>query len=186
MVDYLYLFTYNSFAFLAKILPINIMNYLLKGLSSFAYKVDKKHHHIINANLKLAFDNKLTQKDRDDIAWGVKHRVDFFAISFVQNAGDIIKARELLDGYAGKLIAKIEKFDAIENIDEIIEVSDGLMVARGDLGIEMPYYEVPTLQKMLIKKANQASIPIITATQMLLSMTTNLTATRAEVSLSSI
>ena len=124
----------------------------------------------------------LTQKDRDDIAWGVKHGVDFFAISFVQNADDITRVRELLNGYGGKIISKIEKFDAIENIDEIIKVSDGIMVARGDLGIEVPYYEVPTLQKMLIRKANENSIPVITATQMLLSMTTNRSATRAEVS----
>ena len=124
----------------------------------------------------------LTQKDRDDIAWGVKNNIDFFAISFVQNAQDISNVRELLGDYNGKLIAKIEKFDAVENIDEIISVSDGLMVARGDLGIEVPYYEVPTIQKSLIKKANESAIPIITATQMLLSMTTSERATRAEVS----
>ena len=92
------------------------------------------------------------------------------------------KARGLLNGYKGKLIAKIEKFDAVENIDEIIEESDGIMVARGDLGIEVPYYDVPTIQKMLIKKANAVGIPVITATQMLLSMTQNERATRAEIS----
>ena len=92
------------------------------------------------------------------------------------------KARGLLNGYKGKLIAKIEKFDAVENIDEIIEESDGIMVARGDLGIEVPYYDVPTIQKMLIKKANLKGIPVITATQMLLSMTQNERATRAEIS----
>ena len=124
----------------------------------------------------------ITKKDKKDIAWGIKNEVDFFAISFVQNAQDMISAKKLLDGYDGKLIAKIEKFDAVENIDEILEHSDGIMVARGDLGIEVPYYDVPTIQKELIKKANEASKPVITATQMLLSMTTNERATRAEIS----
>ena len=124
----------------------------------------------------------ITKKDEKDIAWGVENQVDYFAISFVQNAKDMRKARNLLNGYKGKLIAKIEKFDAVENIDEIIDASDGLMVARGDLGIEVPYYDVPTIQKMLIKKANLKGIPVITATQMLLSMTQNERATRAEIS----
>jgi pyruvate kinase len=124
----------------------------------------------------------ITKKDEADIAWGVKNRVDYFAISFVQNAKDMRRARELLGDYKGKLIAKIEKFDAVSNIDEIIEVSDGIMVARGDLGIEVPYYDVPTIQKMLIKKSNIKGIPVITATQMLLSMTQNERATRAEIS----
>ena len=126
--------------------------------------------------------NVITRKDAEDIAWGVKNKVDYFAISFVQNKNDMLSARKLLGDYKGKLIAKIEKFDAVENIDEIIEASDGLMVARGDLGIEVPYYDVPTIQKMLIKKANEACIPVITATQMLLSMTHNERATRAEIS----
>ncbi len=124
----------------------------------------------------------LTEKDRKDLAWGVKHKVDLFAISFVQNADDIRRVRKILGDYDGKIIAKIEKFDAIAHIDAILEVSDGLMVARGDLGIEMPYAEVPLLQKMLISKANEHAKPIITATQMLLYMTHSRTATRAEVS----
>ena len=126
--------------------------------------------------------NVITEKDKKDIAWGVKNKVDYFAISFVQNANDMKNARKLLGDYKGKLVAKIEKFDAVENIDEIIDHSDGIMVARGDLGIEVPYYEVPTIQKRLIRKANEACIPVITATQMLLSMTHNERATRAEIS----
>jgi len=132
-------------------------------------------------NTEIGID-VLTEKDRRDIVWGIENKVDLFAISFVQNAEDIKRVRRLLDGYEGKIIAKIEKFDAITYIDEILKYSDGLMVARGDLGIEVPYTEVPVLQKMLIRKANEHAKPIITATQMLLSMTHSRTATRAEVS----
>ncbi|MBN2896670.1 MAG: pyruvate kinase [Campylobacterales bacterium] len=126
----------------------------------------------------------LTPKDREDIRWGVENGVDFMAISFVQNAQDMVRARALVQSHGGAtmLLAKIEKFDAVENIDEILEASDGLMVARGDLGIEVPYYEVPSIQKMLIRKANLAAKPVITATQMLLSMTQSERATRAEIS----
>lgn len=126
----------------------------------------------------------LTQKDRADMEWGVKNGVDFMAISFVQDASDMLKARSIVSNLGGKqmLIAKIEKFDAVLNIDAILEASDGLMVARGDLGIEVAYYEVPNIQKMLINKANMASKPVITATQMLLSMTHSERATRAEIS----
>ena len=134
-------------------------------------------------NTALGID-VLTKKDIEDMEWGVKNSVDFMAISFVQNEKDMLNAREIVDNLGGKqmLIAKIEKFDAIENIDAILEASDGLMVARGDLGIEVPYYEVPNLQKMLIQKANLAAKPVITATQMLLSMTHSERATRAEIS----
>ncbi len=128
--------------------------------------------------------NVITKKDKKDLEWGVENGVDFVAISFVQNAKDIIQAKEIIAELGGKVnvFAKIEKFDAVENIDEILEVSDGLMVARGDLGIEVPYYQVPSLQKMLIKKANESSKPVITATQMLLSMAEHESATRAEIS----
>ena len=134
-------------------------------------------------NTRLGID-VLTVKDRNDMLWGIKNSVDFMAISFVQDANDMIEARAIVHEHDGEvqLFAKIEKFDAVENIDSILEVSDGLMVARGDLGIEVPFYQVPSLQKMLIKKANEASKPVITATQMLLSMTTSVTATRAEIS----
>ncbi|NOR57011.1 MAG: pyruvate kinase, partial [Sulfurimonas sp.] len=134
-------------------------------------------------NTRLGID-VLTPKDRVDMLWGIENDVDFMAISFVQDAQDMINARKIINDNDGRvqLFAKIEKFDAVENIDAILENSDGLMVARGDLGIEVPFHEVPALQKMLIKKANEASKPVITATQMLLSMTTNDTATRAEIS----
>ena len=126
----------------------------------------------------------ITKKDEEDLLWGAKNEVDFVAVSFVQNANDILHVKKLLKDYnsTSKVIAKIEKFDAVENIDEILKVSDGLMVARGDLGIEVPYYKVPSIQKRIISKANAASKPVITATQMLLSMAQNEMATRAEIS----
>lgn len=128
--------------------------------------------------------NVITQKDIRDIEWGAKHGVNLVGISFVQSANDILQAREILrqSGSKAKIFAKIEKFDAVENIDEIIKVSDGIMIARGDLGIEIPFYEVPRIQKMIIKKANEQAKPVITATQMMLSMTENERATRAEIS----
>ena len=126
----------------------------------------------------------ITPKDEKDLEWGAKNEVDFVAVSFVQNASDVMHAKNLLKkfGSTSKVIAKIEKFDAVENIDEILEVSDGVMVARGDLGIEVPYYKVPSIQKRIIRKANAASKPVITATQMLLSMAEKEMATRAEIS----
>ncbi|OIP56824.1 MAG: pyruvate kinase [Helicobacteraceae bacterium CG2_30_36_10] len=134
-------------------------------------------------NTRLGID-VLTEKDHKDMEWGVKNNVDFMAISFVQDAQDMIQARKIITTLNGnvELFAKIEKFDAVENIDAILAVSDGLMVARGDLGIEVPFFEVPALQKMLIRKANEAAKPVITATQMLLSMTEKERATRAEIS----
>ena len=141
----------------------------------------KKGVNFPNTNLGI---DVITPKDKKDMLWGIQNGVDFMAISFVQEAKDMLDARQILNENGGsvKLIAKIEKFDAVENIDAILEASDGLMVARGDLGIEVPYYEVPSLQKMLIAKANAASKPVITATQMLLSMTEQERATRAEIS----
>ena len=144
----------------------------------------------LSSNKGLNFPNTrlgieiLTEKDKADMAWGVANKVDFMAISFVQNAQDMINAREVVRSCGGEiqLFAKIEKFDAVENIDEILRQADGIMVARGDLGIEVPYYRVPTIQKMLIDKANEHSKPVITATQMLLSMTEKDIATRAEIS----
>ena len=126
----------------------------------------------------------ITEKDKADLLWGVQNNVDFVAVSFVQHAGDVLQARNIIKSHGGtaQIFAKIEKFDAVENIDEILAVSDGLMVARGDLGIEVPYYKVPSIQKKIIRKANAASKPVITATQMLLSMAENETATRAEIS----
>ncbi|EDP7152839.1 pyruvate kinase [Campylobacter jejuni] len=144
----------------------------------------------LNSNKGINFPNTkinidvITQKDKNDLLWGIKNEVDFLAISFIQNAHDIDEVREILAQNNAKIsiFAKIEKFDAVENIDEIIKSSDGIMVARGDLGIEVPYYKVPNIQKEIIQKANNASKPVITATQMLFSLAKSKTATRAEIS----
>jgi pyruvate kinase len=125
----------------------------------------------------------LTAKDQEDLAFGISRGVDYVALSFVRSAADVLAARRFLDQRraAIPLIAKIEKHEAIAAIDDILAAADGLMVARGDLGVETPLEHVPLLQKMLIDRANRAGKPVITATQMLLSMVENSRPTRAEV-----
>lgn len=126
----------------------------------------------------------LTEKDRKDLEFGVKHDVDFFALSFVRKPEDIDELRAILKskGSEAKIIAKIETPQAVKSIDEIIQKADGLMVARGDLAIEIPAEKVPFAQKEMIRKCNEAGKPIITATQMLESMIHSPVPTRAEVS----
>lgn len=126
----------------------------------------------------------LSEQDVADILFGVSEDMDFVAVSFVQRASDILSIRRVLEdaGAQMDIIAKIENAEGVKNIDEILTVADGLMVARGDLGVEIPAEEVPLVQKVLIKKANQAGKPVITATQMLESMITNPRPTRAEAS----
>jgi pyruvate kinase len=125
----------------------------------------------------------LTDKDRGDLAFGIAQGVDYVALSFVRSGEDVRQARAFMAERGARLpiIAKIEKHEAISAIDEILAESDGIMVARGDLGVETPLEHVPLLQKMLIEKANRAGKPVITATQMLLSMVENPRPTRAEV-----
>ncbi|OGL44270.1 MAG: pyruvate kinase [Candidatus Schekmanbacteria bacterium RBG_16_38_11] len=125
----------------------------------------------------------LTAKDIKDLELGIKCNVDFIALSFVRSGADIKNAKEIIrkNGASIPVIAKIEKPEAVKNIDEIIECSDGLMVARGDLGVEIPLEEIPRTQKMIIRKANLKGKPVITATQMLRSMVENPEPTRAEV-----
>jgi len=126
----------------------------------------------------------LSEKDRHDVEWGIANDFDFVALSFVRRAEDIQELREIIKARNSsmQIIAKIEKPEAIDNLDEIIEAADGVMVARGDLGVEMAPEEVPLLQKRIIQKANQAGKIVITATQMLETMTTNPRPTRAEAS----
>jgi pyruvate kinase len=126
----------------------------------------------------------LTDKDRIDLMFGLDQGVDWVALSFVRNPADILEIKELIAN-AGKevpVIAKIEKHEAIEQMEEILALCDGVMVARGDLGVEMPAEQVPRIQKQLIATANRMGIPIITATQMLDSMVNNPRGTRAEIS----
>ena len=126
----------------------------------------------------------LTDKDRDDARWGAAHAVDYVALSFVREPDDVRQLKTLLaeQGSHARVIAKIEKPEALEHIDAIVAEGDGLMVARGDLGVEMDVWSVPLIQKDLIERANRAGVPVITATQMLESMIRSPTPTRAEVS----
>ncbi len=126
----------------------------------------------------------MTEKDRIDLAFGLAEGVDWVALSFVCSPEDILELKELIakSGRNVKVIAKIEKHEAIAQMQQILEVCDGVMVARGDLGVEVPAEDVPILQKRLIKTANQLGIPVITATQMLDSMYNNPRPTRAEIS----
>ncbi len=126
----------------------------------------------------------LTDKDIEDLEFGLTAGIDWIALSFVRNPSDINEIKSLINknGHSIPVVAKIEKFEAIDQIDTILPLCDGVMVARGDLGVEMPAEEVPLLQKELIRKANTLGIPIITATQMLDSMASNPRPTRAEVS----
>jgi len=125
----------------------------------------------------------VTDKDRDDLAFGLRHGVDYVAQSFVRTAADVLEVRGMIQDHGSTvpLIAKIETQDALTSIDEIIDSVDGVMVARGDLGVAVPLATVPRLQKMLIGKANRAGKPVITATQMLRSMQDSPRPTRAEV-----
>ncbi|TAF67860.1 MAG: pyruvate kinase [Cytophagales bacterium] len=124
----------------------------------------------------------LTEKDNDDLLFGLEHDVDWVALSFVRNAIDILLLKHIIrqKNKPTKVIAKIEKPEAITNIDEIIQAADALMVARGDLGVEISIEEVPLAQKMIVQKCRKASKPVIIATQMLESMITSPRPTRAE------
>ena len=126
----------------------------------------------------------MTEKDLADLEYGLKHNVDWIALSFVRTADDIRGLKRIISsaGKHSKIIAKIEKPEAVDNIDEIIQVSDGIMVARGDLGVEIPMEKVPMIQKEIIKKCNRLAKPVIVATQMLDSMIQNPRPTRAETS----
>ena len=125
----------------------------------------------------------LTEKDRRNIVWAIEHDLDFIAHSFVRNKQDVMDIQRILDEYNSpiKIIAKIENQEGVDNIDEILEVAYGIMIARGDLGIEVPAEKIPGIQRVLIRKCVEVKKPVIVATQMLHSMITNPRPTRAEV-----
>ena len=141
----------------------------------------KKGVNLPNTKVSLP---ALTEKDIEDAIFAIEQQVDWIALSFVRNSEDLIELQDLIkkhSDYKIPIIAKIEKPEAIENIDKIIAYCDGLMVARGDLGVEVPAAEVPLIQKNLVLKAKKARIPVIIATQMMETMIDSLTPTRAEV-----
>ncbi len=157
------------------------------GKKEFIAKVI--HGGILSSKKGVNFPNtsismpSLTEKDLEDLNFALEKNVDWIGLSFVRSARDIIELKHIILDKKGKakVIAKIEKPEAIEDIDNIIQESDGLMVARGDLGVEIPYQNVPIIQKMLINKSIIHAKPIIVATQMMESMITNISPTRAEV-----
>ncbi len=143
---------------------------------------DHKGINVPDCHLSLPF---VSQKDREDILFGIEMGYDFIAASFTRSAQDIMDIREILnekDCHSIKIIAKIENMQGVENIDEILKIADGIMVARGDMGVEIPFEQLPAIQKMLIKKAYRSGKQVITATQMLESMMNNPRPTRAETS----
>ncbi|CBH21767.1 pyruvate kinase I [Acetoanaerobium sticklandii] len=142
---------------------------------------DNKGVNVPNVKINLP---AITAKDKKDIEFGIEQGIDFIAASFVRKASDVLAIREILEEHNAtniQIISKIENQEGVDNIDEILEVSDGLMVARGDLGVEIPTEDIPIVQKELIKKCNILGKPVITATQMLDSMIRNPRPTRAEV-----
>ncbi|WP_027334911.1 pyruvate kinase [Mycoplasmopsis felifaucium] len=151
-----------------------------KTLNAHKLKTNKRIN-LPGVDFSLPF---LSQKDIDDVKFGIKVGVHYIAASFVNSAQNVNDLRQLLDENGGKnikIISKIESHLGIKNIDEIIQASDGIMVARGDLGLEIPYYDVPYFEKVMIRKCREAGKPIIVATQMLDSMENNPHPTRAEV-----
>lgn len=142
---------------------------------------DRKNVNIPGATSKLP---AITEKDVKDLIFGIEQGVDFIAASFIRKADDIRLIREVLHQNGGTqigIIAKIENQEGVDNIEEILQHADGIMVARGDLGVELPPWSIPMIQKRLIRKANEMGKPVVTATQMLESMITNPRPTRAEV-----
>ncbi|MGP1441846.1 MAG: pyruvate kinase [Anaerovoracaceae bacterium] len=143
---------------------------------------NRKGINVPNFSVDIPF---ISEYDRNDILFGIEHNVDYIAASFVRSADDVRELRDFLDKNGGesiRIISKIENRQGVDNIDNILKVTDGIMVARGDLGVEIPFMKIPTIQKNIISKCNRIGKIVVTATQMLESMTQNPRPTRAEVS----
>ena len=155
-------------------------DYLLCEVKNEATLGSRKSVNVPGVRINLP---SLTEKDRNNILYAIEKDIDFIAHSFVRNKQDVLDIREILDAHKSdiKIIAKIENQEGVDNIDEILEVADGVMVARGDLGIEVPQERIPGIQRQLIKKCILAKKPVIVATQMLHTMINNPRPTRAEV-----
>ena len=151
---------------------------IIQDLSGPRVQTENGHHY--NTDTTSA----ITDKDKDDVIFGISQHCEYVALSYVGSRGPIDELRKIISDNGGSaiIIAKIERQEAVDNLDEIIEASDVIMVARGDLGDAVPYEEVPFIQHRIIKACNAACKPVIVATQMLLSMTDSKTPTRAEVS----
>lgn len=151
---------------------------IIQDLSGPRETTVEGHHFQVGAK------KAITPKDMRDLAFGLEQNIDYIALSYVGDKNDITELRDLMKkhGKIKPIIAKIERQIAVDNIDEIIKAADAVMVARGDLGMAVPIERLPFIQEMIIKKCNKARKPVITATQMLLSMVENPTPTRAEVS----
>ena len=162
-----------------EIIDIKNNNIICKVIAGGMIK-NHKGVNVPNTNILLP---SITDKDKDDLAFGCKMGVDFVAASFIRKASDILEIRDILKSNGGdniQIIGKIESQEGVDNIDSILEVCDGIMVARGDMGVETPIEKVPIIQKSIIRKCNTAGKIVITATQMLDSMIRNSLPTRAE------
>ena len=148
---------------------------IIQDLSGPRVQSDEGHH--------FGGGSIITDKDKKDIEFGINLNIEYVAMSYIGNANDIIELRGILDdaGSSSKIIAKIERVEAVENIDEILEVADGIMIARGDLGNAIPIEKVPFVQHDLIKKCNSAHKPVIVATEMMSSMIEKCIPSRADV-----
>lgn len=158
---------------------VNLVIPIIQDLSGPRVQVGSEHHFGGEKENEI-----ITEKDKNDLTFGIEQGVDYIAMSFVGKATDITELRNLIKEKGGnqKIIAKIERKIAVENLDEIIKETDGIMVARGDLGNEFPLEEIPFIQHKIIQASKKAGKMVIVATQMLLSMVENKTPTRAEVS----
>ena len=155
-------------------------DYLICEVQNDATLGSRKSVNVPGVRINLP---SLTEKDRKNILWGIEHNLDFIAHSFVRNKQDVLDIQRILDEHGSpiKIIAKIENQEGVDNIDDILEVAYGIMIARGDLGIEVPAEKIPGIQRVLIRKCVEVKKPVIVATQMLHSMINNPRPTRAEV-----